>query len=121
MDQMNQKIKEVFSDEAYVKEFLAFETPEEAQASLEEKGIEVSVEDLNQVADMLNKLSEGELTEEELVEITGGEACCIAAGITFAIATALTVIPIVGDHWGSQIKSGVRTAVSAVKNFFRRW
>ena len=72
MDQMTERIKEVFSDEAYVQKLLAFETPEEVQASLEEKGIDVSVEELKQVSILLTKYSEGELSEEELMDVAGG-------------------------------------------------
>ena len=37
------KIKEVFSDEAFVKELLEKETPEEVQEILEKKDIELSI------------------------------------------------------------------------------
>ena len=139
MDQMNERIKEVFSDEAYVQEFLAFETPEEAQASLEEKGIDMSIEELNQVADLLNRYSEGELSEEELADIAGG--CALAVCITVATVIA-TVAPIIADRWdtisggfstaGRAVASGMSTAYNtvagglstagrAIGRFFRRW
>ena len=40
-----ERIKEIFADEEFVKEFFSKETPEEAQALLDEKEIDVSIED----------------------------------------------------------------------------
>ena len=41
-----EKIKEVFADEEFVKKFFGKETPEEAQDLLAEKDIDVSIEEL---------------------------------------------------------------------------
>ena len=41
-----ERIKEVFSDEEFVKELFSKETPEEAQAMLAEKGIDLSIDEL---------------------------------------------------------------------------
>lgn len=47
------KIKEVFSDEAFVKELLEKETPEEVQEILEKKDIELSIEEIVNLREML--------------------------------------------------------------------
>ena len=74
-----ERIKEVFSDEEFVKELFSKETPEEAKALLEEKDIDFSVEDLIKlreiiIAKMEQQASseEGELGEEDLEEVSGG-------------------------------------------------
>ena len=74
-----ERIKEVFADEEFVKELLSKETPEEAQALLAEKDIDISVEDLVNAKDIVvSKLQQkengesAELTEEELKDISGG-------------------------------------------------
>ena len=74
-----ERIKEVFSDEAFVKELLSRETPEEAQELLAEKDIDVSIEELVKLKDLIiAKLQaaesgeSAELTEEELEDVAGG-------------------------------------------------
>ena len=74
-----ERIKEVFSDEAFVKELLSRKTPEEAQELLAEKDIDVSIEELVKLKDLIiAKLQaaesgeSAELTEEELEDVAGG-------------------------------------------------
>ena len=87
-----ERIKEVFSDEEFVKELFSKETPEEAQAILAEKDIDFSVEDLIKLREILvAKLqkSEGseevELGEDELEDVSGGT-------LTFIIAVIIPVV-----------------------------
>lgn len=87
-----ERIKEVFSDEEFVKELFSRETPEEAKALLKEKDIDVSVEDLIKLREILvAKLqkSEGseevELGEDELEDVSGGT-------LTFIIAVIISVV-----------------------------
>jgi len=87
-----ERIKEVFSDEEFVKELFSKETPEEAQAILAEKDIDFSVEDLIKLREILvAKLqkSEGseevELGEDELEDVSGGT-------LTFIIAVIISVV-----------------------------
>jgi len=87
-----ERIKEVFSDEEFVKELFSKETPEEAKALLEEKDIDFSVEDLIKLREILvAKLqkSEGseevELGEDELEDVSGGT-------LTFIIAVIISVV-----------------------------
>ena len=56
-----ERIKEVFSDEEFVKEFFSKETPEEAQALLVEKEIDLSIDELVKIKDLVDaKLQEAE-------------------------------------------------------------
>ena len=71
------RIKEVFSDEAFVKSLLELETPEDVQKALKGKDIEVGVEEILQLRDALLKAAEmaqsgGELSVEDLDEAAGG-------------------------------------------------
>ena len=71
-----ERIKEVFADEEFIKELFSKETPEEAQALLVEKDIELSIDELVKLKDLvvaqLQAVENGEsaeLTEEELKEL----------------------------------------------------
>ena len=81
-----ERIREVFADEEFVKELCSKETPEEAQALLAEKDIDVSVEDLAKIKDLIVKKAQAiengesaELIEEDLEDVAGG-----SVGIVFA-------------------------------------
>ena len=74
-----ERIKEIFSDEEFVKELLSRETPEEAQELLAEKDIDVSIEELVKLKDLIiAKLQaaesgeSAELTEDDLADVAGG-------------------------------------------------
>ena len=60
-----EKMKEVFSDEEFVKSLFDLETPEQVQDALEEKEIVLSTEEICQMRDLLIRYQEGTLTEEE--------------------------------------------------------
>jgi hypothetical protein len=61
------KIKEVFSDEAFVKELLEKETPEEVQEILEKKDIELRIEEIVNLREMLvERIEKAQSDDEEL-------------------------------------------------------
>ena len=119
-----EKIKEVFSDEAFVKNLFELESAGEVQAALKEKGIEFSEEEIISIRDFLLKVEEsditkeqlekwtvqledGELSEEELENVAGGIAletvgfvvgCAIIAyaGVTFL---TLSIMDAVERRW----------------------
>ena len=66
-----QKIKEVFSDEAFVKSLLNMECAEEVQTAIAEKGIELTVADIEMLRGLLAHTGE-EISEEELENVAGG-------------------------------------------------
>jgi len=78
-------IKEVFSDEEFVKELFSKETPQEAQALLAEKEIDMSIDELVKLKDLvaakLQAAENGEsteITEEDLADVAGGVAVLFA-------------------------------------------
>ena len=93
----NQRINEVFSDEAFVQNLFLLETPEEAQAALREKGIEVSIEELNQLRDIIfsNIDEDGELSLDALDNVAGGILRVILPAVQRAVETLLPRPPVV--------------------------
>ena len=70
-----ERIKEVFADEAFVKELLSTETPEEVQELLEDKDIEMSIGEIEKAKEMILKKLEdpdAELSDEDLEDVSGG-------------------------------------------------
>ena len=74
-----ERMKEVFADEEFIKELLSKETAEEAQELLAEKDIDVSIEQLAKIKDIIvvklqaaENGESAELTEEELADVAGG-------------------------------------------------
>ena len=92
-----ERIKEVFSDEAFVKELLSKETPEEVQAMLEDKDIEVSIAEIVKLREMIIKKAENpdaELSDEDLEDVAGGSllgACLILVYVVTPCVTALGI------------------------------
>lgn len=80
MELTQEKIQEVFSDEKFVESLLQMEEPEEVQAALKEKGIELTVEEVKQIREKLENTSEGELSEEDLGQVSGGIAITMIIG-----------------------------------------
>jgi len=86
-----ERIKEIFADEEFVKELFSKETPEEAQALLAEKEINMSIDELVKIKDLvvakLQAAENGEpaeLTEEELADVAGG-----VLPVLFAVAAVM--------------------------------
>ena len=91
-----ERMKEIFVDEAFVKELFGKETAEEAQALLAEKDIDVSVEELVKLKDIivakLQAAENGEsveLTEEEMKDVTGGLGALWAVMGVLIVATGV--------------------------------
>ena len=108
-----ERIKEVFSDEEFVKELFSKETPEEAKALLEEKDIEFSVEEVVKLREIIvakmeaaSNGEEAELGEEDLEDVSGGILPL------FAIAAAVAPLIILGTVAGS---AGIAAAVTRTR------
>ena len=92
---MNQeKIQEVFSDEAFLKEIFSKEIPEEVQSILAEKDVELSIEDILTLRKIIEKkLNQGvELSDDELEDVTGGVVVIGAIVYTVLPLIAATII-----------------------------
>ena len=112
------KMREVFSDEEFVKGLFELETPEEVQAALEEKEIELSTGEICQMRDFLiryqegtlteeekkvvefaNEYRDGELSEEELENVSGGILGWVMLGLAILALTAVTGLYCTSDRW----------------------
>ncbi len=95
---MNEKMKvqQVFSDEEFVKSIAAKETLEEVQAALKEKGVDISIEELEKAKTIAMKKTEGDgtLSDQELDSVAGG---CLLLAI--AVATAFANLAYSGIMW----------------------
>jgi hypothetical protein len=81
-----EKIQEVFADKAFAKELLEMEDDGDVQIALEEKGIELTLDEIRRIRERAIKaqsgeasqeqaepLADGELSEDELMNVAGGE------------------------------------------------
>jgi len=75
-----QKIKEIFADEAFVSSILEMETPEEVQKALADKGLDLSVDEINTIKESLSA-EEGELSDEQLEDVSGGSITAVICGL----------------------------------------
>ena len=65
-------LKKALEDEAFVKELVEMENPEEVQAALNAKGAEITVDEVKAIAKSLSQQAEGELDEDALEDVAGG-------------------------------------------------
>ena len=101
MDQA--RLKEVLSDEEFVKELLTMKTAEQVQDALEDKGITVTTDEIRQMGDLLRKAASGEIPKETLEAAANGELSEaeleeVAGGAWWLLPTILTAV--VGTVFG---------------------
>jgi len=103
MDQA--RLKEVLSNEEFVKELLVMKSAEQVQDALEDKGVTVTTDEIHQMGDLIRKvksgeisqdtvnaIANGELSEAELEEVAGGFVIeAIGFGLVAFIATIIGV------------------------------
>lgn len=87
-------IQAVFQDEAFVRGLFEMETPQEVQAALRGRNVELTVDEIKQVRDLaVKRMNSGEsLSDADLENVTGGLATAVglALGLLgFAVAGAL--------------------------------
>ena len=98
-------IREVFSDEVFVKGLFALETPVEVQQALRQKDINLSVDEIVKARELLLKRLEtgAELSEEELEGVAGGVVFeCVVGGL-FVGALIIGLIAGAGAVGGAYI------------------
>lgn len=98
-------VKEVLSNQEVAEEFFSKETPEEAQAFLQERGVEISLDEIKEIGAALEKMQDGELSEDDLENVAGGGVIRDAYDDIISI--------------GKEIFS--RRNMNKVKRWFRRW
>lgn len=94
------KIKEVFSDEAFVKTLLEMDNAEDVQKAVSEKGIDLSLEEINTIQSTL--ASGEELNEDQLENVAGGFAVTAICALIGAIAGAVVGVGNGVDRWTSR-------------------
>ena len=118
------KLKEVFSDEAFVKSLFELESVGEVQAALKEKGIEFSEEEILSIRDFLLKVEEGDITKEQLekwtVQLEDGELSeevleIVAGGIALETVGFVVGCVVIGAKVVYFLTVGIMDAVE------RRW
>ena len=67
-----EKLTEIFSDREFVKSFFEPKNEEEVQKVLKEKGINLSLQEIQKMREMLIQKKNGELSNEELEAVSGG-------------------------------------------------
>ena len=77
MADFNLKIEEVLKDEAFVERLFSTDAPEDAQKIFAEAGIEISIEDVIEIANQIKDNSD-ELGENALEDVSGGSATAVA-------------------------------------------
>ncbi|MBQ9359824.1 MAG: hypothetical protein IJT96_02170 [Lachnospiraceae bacterium] len=88
------KLGELLKDQEYAKKLFDLETAEEVKAELDSKGISLSIDEVNELARLMNEASDkvksnnDELTEEELESAAGGLTPIIA----YTLSTTATII-----------------------------
>ena len=92
-----ERIKEVFSDEEFVKELFSKETPEEAQAMLAEKDIDLTVEELIQLRELIIKKAQQtddneELGDDDLEDVAGGSVILLSIAVYGIAALSVAAI-----------------------------
>jgi transposase len=82
---LQEKFQEVFSDETFAKDLLQMEDASDVQKTLEEKGIELTLDEIRRIKEHAIKvqngkdsqeqpdLVDGELSEDELMDVAGGD------------------------------------------------
>ena len=105
-----ERIKEIFADEEFVKEFFSKETPKEAQAMLAEKDIDVSIEELVAIKNIIDKKlqaaadgEDGEICDDDLENVAGGVLLTGTAFLLIGVAVPVIVVgTIVGGTYLGQ-------------------
>lgn len=106
-----ERIRELFNDAEFLKEFLSKCSAEEARTFLGENGVEMPLQEVEAIGEVFSKIASGEITDDQLEKIMNGELSeaeleQIAGGM-FWLSTA-AIIAIVG---GSVIGGGTIAAV----------
>lgn len=81
-----EKVQKLLSDEEFVKKLISQETVEDAKKLFEDQGITTSIEEMEMLGKLLNKISENnaQLSDDYLENVTGG-----SKGKNLTISSAL--------------------------------
>jgi lactobin A/cerein 7B family class IIb bacteriocin len=87
-------VKELFENQEFVQSILELETPEEVQEALAKENVDISLEEVQQIYNLLSNHVAGdqELNEEELESVNGGFIIAMVLGIIAYAAVMTTAI-----------------------------
>ena len=101
-----QKLNEVLADEAFVKELLLMQKPEQVQEALEDRGVELSLDEIEKMGafirkvqageiskEQVQKMADGELSEDELEQVSGG-SWALAGGLGGAVVVVAIAVAV---------------------------
>ena len=85
MEDIKLTVEKVLEDKEFVEKVLSLEEPEDVQKAFEEKGINLSLDDVNALGNALKADEGDELNESSLEDVAGGSAVAViglvAAGL----------------------------------------
>ncbi len=88
-----EKIKNLVEDEKFIDLMLDMQTPEEVQRAFAEKGIELSLDEVEVMGELINKMIEKgttNLSKDDLEDISGGVIGEVTAGLKEGVINAAT-------------------------------
>ena len=89
-----EKIKELMNDKEFVAKIATMEEPEDVQTAFAEQGVDFSLEQINQIAELVMNDNAEELNEDALEAVAGGilaEIAIVASGVALFANTMAEV------------------------------
>ena len=128
---ITKKIQELMKDEAFVKELLSKEEPEDVQVLFEDNGVDLSIDDIKMMGSILDKvasgemaaddverMANGELTEDELEDVAGG---LISLGVMLTCAIIGGIAATGGTIYCIENPDQAQSAWDTTVNWFKSW
>jgi fructose-1,6-bisphosphatase len=103
---MTNDINELLEDKEFVEKILVMQTPEEIQKAFEDKGVKISIKELEEIAKNISKLvsrpnQNEKIADSEMENISGGinlnKGLRTAAAMLVAVATAGSVVYVASE------------------------
>lgn len=88
---MEEKVKVLVQDEAFVKALINCDNPEDVQKLFADHGVELTLEEVTQMGKALEKMDpqSGELSEDDLEDVAGGALGIVMGGVITVIGSAI--------------------------------
>ncbi len=109
---MDEKIKQVVSEEGFVEKMLACEEPEQVQALFASKGIELSFEEIKAISSQLSAaLNDSDEMDQDDLDFVAGGTTTVTKTVTTVVTTTVTTVT----------TSSYTYDYTKLKRWFRRW